>query len=105
VAGASRSLAPGLELCAYRVIQEALTNVLKHADGATAKVSVGYGEHELTLEVTDDGPGPVNGQLGGHGLAGMRERVALFAGTLEAGQAPGGGFRVHARFPFEAPRP
>jgi signal transduction histidine kinase len=101
VTGTPRSLAPGLELCAYRVVQEALTNVVKHAGSARAQVTVGYGGRDLTLEVTDDGPGPTNGQSGGHGLAGMRERVALYAGRLETGPRPGGGFRVQARFPLE----
>jgi signal transduction histidine kinase len=96
VAGTPRSLAPGLELCAYRVVQEALTNVVKHAGGATAHVTISYGERDLQLEVTDDGAGPSNGQPGGHGLAGMRERVALFAGELETGPGRGGGFRVRA---------
>jgi signal transduction histidine kinase len=105
VAGTPRSLAPGLELCAYRVVQEALTNVVKHAGRATAHVTVGYGERELTLEVNDDGGGPANGRPGGQGLAGMRERVALFAGDLEAAPRPEGGFRVQARFPLEPPRP
>jgi signal transduction histidine kinase len=101
LAGTPCPLAPGLELCAYRVVQEALTNVVKHAGHATAHVTVSYGERELTLEVTDDGPGPRNGEPGGHGLAGMRERVALYAGQLETGPHPGGGFRVQARFPLE----
>jgi signal transduction histidine kinase len=105
VAGEPRPLASGLELCAYRVVQEALTNVVKHAGSARAQVTVSYGERDLTLEVTDDGPGPVNGQPGGHGLAGMRERVALYAGELETGPRPGGGFRVQARFPFERRQP
>jgi signal transduction histidine kinase len=105
VAGTPCPLAPGLELCAYRVVQEALTNVVKHAGRATAQVTVRYGERDLTLEVTDDGPGPVNGGPGGHGLAGMRERVALYAGQLETGPRPGGGFRVQARFPLEPSRP
>jgi signal transduction histidine kinase len=105
VDGTARPLAPGLELCAYRVVQEALTNVVKHAGHARARVTVGYGERDLTLEVTDDGAGPTNGQPAGHGLAGMRERVALYAGELETGPRPGGGFRVQARFPLERRQP
>jgi signal transduction histidine kinase len=105
VSGTPRTLAPGLELCAYRVVQEALTNVVKHAGRARAQVSVRYRARDLTLEVIDDGPGPANGQPGGHGLAGMRERVALYAGQLETGPRPEGGFRVQAPFPLERRQP
>lgn len=105
VSGRPRSLAPGLELCAYRVVQEALTNVVKHAGPATAHVCVGYGKRELSLEVSDDGAGLSNGRPAGHGLAGMRERVALFAGELDAGPLPGGGFRVRASFPLDPRQP
>ncbi len=83
-------------------MQEALTNVRKHAGGARAAVRVGYGERVLDVEVVDDGRGArTNGGGGvGHGLVGMRERVALYGGTLETGTGPDGGFRVHATLPF-----
>ena len=105
-AGDPRRIPPGVDLSAYRVIQEALTNVLRHAGaGAHARVSVAYDPVALTLEVVDDGAGrrTTTEHAGvGHGLVGMRERVALFSGTLEAGPLPEGGFRVRARFPLAA---
>jgi signal transduction histidine kinase len=99
----------GVDLSAYRIVQEALTNVVKHAGPAQAQVTVCYGDREVTVEVTDDGRGAAalagDGRAGaGHGLVGMRERVALFGGDLEVGPRPGGGFRVAARLPFEADR-
>jgi signal transduction histidine kinase len=94
-------LPPGVDLSAYRIVQEALTNVLKHANARHAEVVVCYHPGELELEVTDDGHGPTNGSGGGHGLVGMRERVALYGGALEAGQRDGGGYRLHARLRFE----
>jgi signal transduction histidine kinase len=93
-------LPPGVDLSAYRIVQEALTNVLKHAHATRAEVLVGYHPGELELEVSDDGQGPTHGP-GGHGLVGMGERVALYGGTLEAGQRDGGGYRLHARLRFE----
>jgi signal transduction histidine kinase len=95
------SLPPGVDLSAYRIIQEALTNVLKHADASHAQVLVCYHPGELELEVNDDGRGPTDGP-GGHGLVGMRERVALYGGALEAGRRDGGGYRLHARLHFES---
>src|SRR6266545_5836190 len=94
-------LPPGVDLSAYRIVQEALTNVLKHADATRAEVLVGYHPGELELEVSDDGRGPVGAAGGGHGLVGMRERVALYGGVLEAGRRDGGGYRLHARLRFE----
>jgi signal transduction histidine kinase len=92
-------LAPGLDISAYRIVQEALTNVLKHGGDARAKVVVAYGDHMLEIEIVDDGRGGTpNG--GGHGIVGMRERVALFGGSLEAGGREGGGFAVRARLPL-----
>jgi signal transduction histidine kinase len=93
-------LPPGVDLSAYRIVQEALTNVLKHADASHAEVLVCYHPGELELEVSDDGRGPTDGS-GGHGLVGMRERVALYGGVLEAGRRDGGGYRLHARLRFE----
>src|SRR5829696_5193458 len=94
-------LPPGVDLSAYRIIQEALTNVLKHADASHAEVLVCYHPGELELEVNDDGRGPTDRPGGGHGLVGMRERVALYGGVLEAGRRDGGGYRLHARLRFE----
>jgi signal transduction histidine kinase len=102
VEGEPRPLPPGIDLSAYRIVQEGLTNALKHAGPATAEVVVRYGRQDLELEVRDDGPGrgaPANG--GGHGLLGMRERVALYGGELAAGPRPGGGFALTARLPLE----
>ena len=86
VEGTPRELAPGVDLSAFRIVQEALTNALKHAGPAQAQVLVRYGEDALELEVADTGGGALNGSGGGgHGLAGMRERVAVFGGELESG--------------------
>ena len=101
VEGEPRPLAPGVDLSAYRIVQEALTNTIKHARSASvAQVVVRFGPHDVELEIVDDGGGPsgLNGG-GGHGLVGMRERVALYGGTLESGSRDGRGFRVWARLP------
>jgi signal transduction histidine kinase len=98
VRGAPRTLPVGVDVSAYRILQEALTNVLKHAGPARARVVIAYDANAVELDVIDDGRGPHNGQ--GHGLIGMRERVALYDGTLEAGPALPSGFRVHARLPL-----
>jgi signal transduction histidine kinase len=105
IAGDHAALPPGVEVSAYRIVQEALTNVLKHAGPARAEVTVGCADRAVTIEVTDDGPGnPAPPALtGGQGLAGMRERVALFGGDLRAGPRPGGGFTVCARLPAGEP--
>jgi signal transduction histidine kinase len=100
VEGAPRTLPAGIDLSAYRVVQEALTNTLKHAQATRADVAVRYREHELDVEVRDDGTGTGNGDGGGHGLIGMRERVTAYGGTLETGPANTGGFAVAARFPL-----
>ena len=99
IEGQPADIAPGVDLTAYRIIQEALTNSLRHAGSAQAKVCIRYRPHELDLEITDDGQGGAAQTDGaGNGLAGMRERVALYGGTLDAG--PGdGGFTVHTRLP------
>jgi signal transduction histidine kinase len=102
VEGEPRPLPPGIDLSAYRIVQEGLTNALKHAGPATAEVVVRYGPRELELVVRDDGRGrgpSANG--GGHGLLGMRERVALYGGDLTAGPRPEGGFALAARLPLE----
>jgi signal transduction histidine kinase len=99
VDGAPTDLPAGVDLSAYRIVQEALTNTLKHAGPARASVTVHYADDHLELIVDDDGSGPRNGRAVGHGLVGMRERVAVYGGTLEAGPGPSGGYRVHATLP------
>jgi signal transduction histidine kinase len=103
--GDHTALPPAVNVSAYRIVQEALTNVLKHAGPASAEVTVGCADIAVTIEVTDDGPGnPAPPALtGGQGLAGMRERVALFGGDLRAGPRPGGGFTVCAWLPIGEP--
>jgi signal transduction histidine kinase len=102
VGGEHRPLPPGVDLAAYRIVQEALTNVIKHAGPARATVAVRYGERELEVEVRDDGRGASASDGRGHGLVGMRERAALYGGQLDAGPAPGGGYAVRARLPVTA---
>jgi signal transduction histidine kinase len=109
VEGDCRPLPAGAELSAYRIVQEALTNTLKHAGPASARVRLSWCPASLDIEITDDGRGNRPGlpamtaaDHGGHGLAVMRERAALFGGDLEAGPSPGGGYRVAARLPLGA---
>lgn len=99
VHGETRDLAAGVELSAYRIVQESLSNTLKHARDAHAQVRITYGHDELELVVSDDGHGASDEMRGGHGLVGMRERVALYGGTLETGRQAGGGFKVRAVLP------
>jgi signal transduction histidine kinase len=94
---------PGaVDLAAYRIIQESLTNTIRHAGPATAAVALGYARDELRIDVTDTGRGQavIAGNGDGHGLAGMRERAAAVGGTVEAGPGPAGGFLVAARLPL-----
>ena len=104
VDGPRRALAPGIELAAYRIVQEALTNVRKHAGrSATASVHLSYGPDSLTVEVTDDGRGAATSLSptgAGHGLIGMRERVEIYGGELTSGPRPGGGFGLRAVLPI-----
>jgi signal transduction histidine kinase len=95
-------LPPGIDLCAYRIVQEGLTNALKHAGPARAEVLLRYAPRALDVEIRDDGRGApqANGDPAGHGLIGMRERVALYGGALETGPREGGGFEVRAHFPL-----
>ena len=102
VDGTPFAVPAGVGGAAYRVVQEAMTNVLKHAGGAPTRVVLRYEPDALEVVVADDGPGPVNGHHAGHGLAGMRERVAVFGGSIETGPRPEGGFAVQARLPVEA---
>jgi signal transduction histidine kinase len=107
VRGERPALTPGLDLAAYRVVQEALTNVIKHAATDSCKVTVACQRDALTLEITDNGTlrnGSGN-PAAGHGLAGMRERVSMYGGQFQAGPRAGGGFRVVARFPLTASAP
>jgi len=103
VSGEARSVPAGVDLAAFRVAQEALTNVVRHAGTSSARVRLDYGDDQLTVQVDDDGAGaavrPSEG--GGRGIAGMRERVQALSGSFEAGPRPGRGFRVRARFPIE----
>ena len=132
IEGTARSLPGGVELAAFRIVQEALTNVARHARPATATVRVTYGEHDLIVEVSDDGRGEASGEAGGiggeaggtgggeaggetgerspdgrpgggNGIRDMRERAAAVGGRLEAGPRPGGGFRVRAQLPLDGP--
>jgi signal transduction histidine kinase len=100
--GRPEALAPGVDLSAYRIVQEALTNTLRHAQASRAEVVVRFDPDAVELIVEDDGLGAnANGMgEGGHGIVGMRERAAMIGGTLEATPVPGG-FRVHARLPLE----
>jgi signal transduction histidine kinase len=108
VGGAPRALPPGLDLAAYRVVQEALTNVLKHAGKPRTTVRLNYREADLVVEVADAGrpipaAGPASGAVSGsgRGLLGLRERIALYGGQLDAGPRPGGGWLVRARLPVD----
>ena len=97
------ALPAGLDLAAYRVIQEAITNVIKHAATDRCRVAVGYADEFLDLEVTDNGTGAARSTPGpgtGHGITGMRERVGMYGGKFSAAPRPDGGFRVSARFPL-----
>ena len=95
-------LPAGVDLTAYRVVQEGLTNAIRHAGASHAEVHVRYDGDHIEVEVCDDGHGSNGSGHQGHGLAGMRERVSIFAGELEAGSRPGGGYRLSARLPVNA---
>jgi len=104
VEGDARPLPAGVELSGYRIVQEALTNSLRHAGPAHVEVRLRYSDDALDLEVVDDGAGPAEHaeRRNSYGLVGIRERVALFGGTLSVGERPGGGFVVGARLPLTA---
>ena len=99
--GRSVDLAPGVDATAYRIAQEALTNVLKHAGPANAQVVVRYLQGVVELEIADDGTGAAAANGGGHGHLGMRERAALYGGSVETGRLPEGGYQVRARLPID----
>jgi signal transduction histidine kinase len=104
VDGERRPLEAVVDMCAYRIVQEAMTNTLKHAGASTVRVRLDYRSDELGIEVLDDGRGPADGRCpdaeAGHGLAGMQERAALVGGRLRVGRGPdGAGFRVDVALP------
>jgi len=99
VEGEPRPLAPGLDVAAYRIVQEALTNTRKHGRASSADVALRYTPAAVEIEVLDDGAGGHASENGGHGIVGMRERVGLYGGTLEVGPRPAGGFGVRAVLP------
>ncbi|HKQ02597.1 MAG TPA: sensor histidine kinase [Actinomycetes bacterium] len=101
VEGLPRPLPAGTDLAAFRIVQESLTNVTRHAGPARATVVVRYGADDLTVRVDDDGRGPGAATGNGNGIRGMRERVAALGGELTTGPRPGGGFRVQARLPLD----
>jgi signal transduction histidine kinase len=100
VEGEPLPLPAGLDLTAYRLVQEGLTNALKHARAERAQVLVRYSDGDIEVTVSDDGQGAGSGDGGGHGLVGMRERVAVYGGELEAGPRPEGGYRLRAKLPL-----
>lgn len=104
VEGEPRDLPPGVDLSAYRIVQEALTNALTHAGPARARVVLRYGADELELEISDDGPGIGEDSGSGYGLVGMRERVAVYGGELQAGRRPEGGYALRVRLPLGTAR-
>jgi signal transduction histidine kinase len=102
IEGEARELPAGVDLTAYRLVQEGLTNALKHARATRAEVLVDYRDGEIEVTVSDNGTGVGNGDGSGHGLVGMRERVSVYGGELQAGPQPGGGYRLRATLPVTA---
>ena len=101
ISGDGRALPAGVDVSAYRIVQEALTNTLKHGHAATARVELRFGAHSLEVEIVDDGTAAGEAPGRGHGLIGMRERAAVFGGELQAGPRSQGGFVVRASIPFD----
>ena len=101
VDGEPVELPAGLDLSVYRIVQEALTNTLRHAAARRADVALSFGPHDLRVEVRDDGRGPADGDGLGHGLVGIRERVKIYGGEMSAAGTPGGGFVLQARLPLD----
>jgi len=104
VEGEPRELPPGVDLSAYRIVQEALTNALKHAGPARARVVLRYGADDLELEISDDGQDTGEGAGSGFGLVGMRERVSVYGGEFQSGREPGGGYALRVRLPLHTAR-
>jgi signal transduction histidine kinase len=104
IEGEPVDLPPGIDVSAYRIVQEALTNALKHAGPARAHVILRYSAHDLELEIRDNGPGTANGGGSGYGLEGIRERVAVYGGELESRRRPEGGYALRARLPLTSAR-
>jgi signal transduction histidine kinase len=104
IEGSPRELPAGVDVSAYRIVQEALTNALKHAAPARARVAFRYQPDELAIEIVDDGIGDGAGTGAGHGVMGMRERVGVFGGDLAAGPRPEGGYALRARLPLASAR-
>jgi signal transduction histidine kinase len=104
VEGAPRELPAGVDVSAYRIVQEALTNAIKHAGPARARVGIRYEADELAIEIVDDGPGSGDGSGTGHGVIGMRERVNVFGGDFAAGPRAEGGYALRARLPLTSAR-
>jgi signal transduction histidine kinase len=104
IEGEPRDLPPGVDLSAFRIVQEALTNTLRHAGPAHARVVLRYRTDELEIEISDDGPGTGEGPGPGYGLVGMRERVSVYGGELQAGSRPGGGYALRVRLPLGSAR-
>ena len=100
IEGEAIQLPAGVDLTAYRLVQEGLTNVVKHAEATRAEVLVNYGDGYVEVTVRDDGKGVGNGDGGGHGLVGMRERVSVYGGEIDAGPQTGGGYRLRAKLPL-----
>src|SRR5512133_1487773 len=100
IEGEAAQLPAGVDLTAYRLVQEGLTNVVKHAGATRAEVLVNYGDGFVEVTVKDNGQGVGNGDGGGHGLVGMRERVSVYGGELDAGPQTGGGYRLRAKLPL-----
>jgi signal transduction histidine kinase len=100
VEGEPVQLPAGLDLTAYRLVQEGLTNAIKHARAEHAEVVVHYRDGQVELTVVDDGQGDGEGEKGGNGLVGMRERVSVYGGELDAGPRPEGGYKLHATLPL-----
>jgi signal transduction histidine kinase len=103
VEGAPAPLPPAVDLSAYRIVQEGLTNAIKHGHASSAEVVVRYLPDELQIEVRDDGDGPSNGDGSGYGLVGIRERVKIYGGDMTTGAATGGGFVLSTRLPLAEP--
>jgi len=112
ISGERRAMPEGVDVTAYRIVQEALTNALRHGSGGQAQVTVRYAEHSLRVEVLNSGPSVLTGEApeqrdpepgSGRGLLGLRERVGVYGGSLDARRRIGGGFRVRARLPLDRP--